>query len=275
MYFLTTGSNNTAVGYQALDTGGGSSNVAVGSQSLTTSTGSYNVAVGGQALYSETTANDNAAFGTQALTADTTGSDNVGIGTNALYRVTTGSQNVAVGFDAGVNSSPLLTTISNSTFVGWGASSSTDGLTNMIVLGWGAVGTASNTGVIGNASVTDVYVGGATALAAIHAVTYKTSTNCSSAASPAVCGSSSAGNFVIAAGATTLTINTTAVTASSQIFMQGDESLGTKLGVTCNTTITSLLDPVVTSRTAGTSFSIATSATITVNPACFSYEIIN
>jgi hypothetical protein len=104
---------------------------------------------------------------------------------------------------------------------------------------------------------------------------YTTVTNCSSSASPAVCGSAAAGSFAIAAGATTLTINTTAVTANSQIIMQGDESLGTKLGVTCNTTITSLIDPVVTARVAGASFSIATSATIAVNPACFSYMIVN
>jgi hypothetical protein len=105
--------------------------------------------------------------------------------------------------------------------------------------------------------------------------TIQTGSNCSSSASPAVCGSAAAGSFTIAAGATTLTVNTTAVTANSQIIMQGDESLGTKLGVTCNTTITSLIDPVVTARVAGTSFSIATSATIAVNPACFSYMIIN
>jgi hypothetical protein len=90
-----------------------------------------------------------------------------------------------------------------------------------------------------------------------------------------VCGSAAAGRFAIAAGSTTRTINTTAVTANSEIIMQGDESLGAALGVTCNTTLTSLIDPVVTARVAGTSFSIATSATIAVNPACFSYTIIN
>jgi hypothetical protein len=98
---------------------------------------------------------------------------------------------------------------------------------------------------------------------------------CVSNASPALCGGSSTGFVSIPAGSTTLTIDTTAVTSYSQIIMQGDESIGAALGVTCNTTLTSLINPVVTARVPGTSFSVATSATIAVNPACYSYMIIN
>jgi hypothetical protein len=98
-------------------------------------------------------------------------------------------------------------------------------------------------------------------------------TNCSSAAAPAVCGSAIAGSVVVAAAATTVTVNTTAVTANSQILLQEDSSLGTKLGVTCNTT-PATAPPAVTARTAGTSFAILTT-TPTTNPRCFSYSIIN
>jgi hypothetical protein len=139
----------------------------------------------------------------------------------------------------------------------------------------GAYATEFNGGVMAG-SVSSVNTWGInTATGNIGATAFSTLTNCASAASPAVCGAAAAGRFTIAAGSTTLTINTTAVTANSEIVMQGDESLGTALGVTCNTTLTSLIDPVVTARVAGTSFSIATSATIAVNPACYSYTIIN
>lgn len=100
---------------------------------------------------------------------------------------------------------------------------------------------------------------------------YQTFTNCSSAASPAVCGSAASGNAVVAAASTTVVVNTSAVTASSQIQLTFDSSLGTKLSVTCNTT-PSLIS--VSARTAGTSFTVTT-ATPAVNPACFSYTIIN
>ncbi len=106
----------------------------------------------------------------------------------------------------------------------------------------------------------------------IRATLYRTATNCSSAASPAVCSSASAGSVVIAASSTTVVVNTTAVTANSQIILTPDSSLGTKLSVTCNTT----LNPVeVTDRTAGTSFTITSTAAPVTDPKCISYEIKN
>lgn len=105
------------------------------------------------------------------------------------------------------------------------------------------------------------------------AATYKTATNCSSAASPAVCGSAAAGSFMVAAAATTVTVNTTAMTANSQILLQEDSSLGTKLGVTCNT-VPATAPPTITARTAATSFAVLTTVPVT-NPRCFSYSIIN
>lgn len=106
---------------------------------------------------------------------------------------------------------------------------------------------------------------------------YQTNTNCSSSASPAVCGSAAAGSVAVPTGTNaTLQINTTAVTANSQIFMQSDDTLGTRLGVTCNTTLASLIvEPVISTRVAATSFTVTISGTTTVNPVCLSYFIVN
>jgi hypothetical protein len=101
---------------------------------------------------------------------------------------------------------------------------------------------------------------------------YGTGSNCSSSASPAVCGSSASGSVVVAAAATTVQVNTTAVTANSQVQLTFDSSLGTKLGVTCNTTV---VQPTVSARTGGTSFTITVPTAPTTNPACFSYTIMN
>lgn len=103
---------------------------------------------------------------------------------------------------------------------------------------------------------------------------YTTDVNCSSAASPAVCTTAAAGSVVVAAGATTVVVDTTAVTANSQILLQFDASLGTKLGVTCNTTVA---PPSIATggRSAGVSFTITVPAAPVTNPACYSYDIIN
>jgi hypothetical protein len=105
---------------------------------------------------------------------------------------------------------------------------------------------------------------------------YSTATNCSSSASPAVCGSAAAGSFVIAASATSVVVNTSAVTANSQILLTEDSSLGTKLGVTCNTqSLLTLGVPKVTARTAGTGFTASIEVGPTTNPLCISYAILN
>ena len=78
--------------------------------------------------------------------------------------------------------------------------------------------------------------------------------DCASAASPAVCSTYSSGSVAVPTGATpTLQINTTAVDANSPIYLTIDESLGTKLGITCNSTLATLVQPVVTARSAGVS----------------------
>jgi len=92
-------------------------------------------------------------------------------------------------------------------------------------------------------------------------------------ATPADCGASLTGSVIISAAATAVVVNTTGVTASSQIFIQEDSSLGSKLSVTCNTTISRTY--AVTARTATTSFTITASAAPSANPACLHYWVVN
>ena len=99
---------------------------------------------------------------------------------------------------------------------------------------------------------------------------------CTSAASPAVCGANAAGAVALPTGPTpTLVVDTTAVTANSQIFLHVDESLGSALSVTCNTTAATLLNPFVTARSDATSFTFEINATIASHPVCVNYWIIN
>jgi hypothetical protein len=107
-------------------------------------------------------------------------------------------------------------------------------------------------------------------------IQFTTITNCAViTASPAACGVAAAGTVAVPTAATTYTVNTQAVTANSQIIIQQDTSTtaGTRLGVTCNTTVSTAL-PLLTAKVAGTSFTFSLTAPA-VNPACFSYQVIN
>lgn len=146
-----------------------------------------------------------------------------------------------------------------------------------------AAGTSSATGPTG--TLTDKFLvdsnGATTASSTITAPTYASTTNCAAvgtAASPSVasCSAAPAGAFSCAtnASAATCTINTTAVTANSVIIVQEVASEGTRLSVTCNTAPTVTPSILLASKSAGVSFTI-NMPTITTNPACFDYWIIN
>jgi hypothetical protein len=103
---------------------------------------------------------------------------------------------------------------------------------------------------------------------------FGTNTNCASAATPAACGAATMGAVAVPAGTNpTLTVNMTGVTANSEITLTPDQSLGTRLSVTCNTTIPT--NQVVTARTAGTSFTFEAVGTFTTNPVCYGYQVFN
>ena len=117
--FWSTGSNNTAVGYQTLagkaEAATGSGNTAIGSFALYAySTGSDNTASGYEALYANTAGYYNTADGVLALGKNTTGIENTASGLKALYSNTSGSNNIAEGFEAGYN----LTTGSDNIDIG-------------------------------------------------------------------------------------------------------------------------------------------------------------
>lgn len=109
----------------------------------------------------------------------------------------------------------------------------------------------------------------------INSVSYSTATNCIDSAGDAACTAAPAGSVVVDAADTATVVSTTVVTANSQIFLQIDASLGTRLSVTCNTQAASVFNPRVTARTAATSFTITVDAGPTTNPLCLSYFIVN
>ena len=132
------------------------------------------------------------------------------------------------------------------------------------------------------AGVVSVGTALANSLGTLKAGLYATGTNCAAvgtAANPSVasCTAAAAGSFSCATNASTgtCTVNTTAVTANSEIFIVGrnDTTTGTRLSVTCNTGITTAL-PEISAVVAATSFTINL-GTFTTNPECFSYFIVN
>jgi hypothetical protein len=95
---LTTGTNNTALGAQALfSLTTGIQNTATGAQALKNNRASQNTADGFQALVRNTTGADNTATGWRALFQNTTGSGNTATGISTLYSNTTGGGNTASG----------------------------------------------------------------------------------------------------------------------------------------------------------------------------------
>jgi trimeric autotransporter adhesin len=174
---ITTGANNTAVGYAALDANTtGEQNVAVGVNALSANTtanynaamgtnalgvnttGAQNVAVGQSALGANTTADNNTAVGMSALGANTTGGSNVAVGTSALAANTTAANNTAIGHAAlganttgsqnvavGLNSLDANTTGTLNTAVGQSALGANTTASNNVAVGVNAL-TANTTG---------------------------------------------------------------------------------------------------------------------------------
>ncbi len=96
---LNTGTQNTAIGYQAgLANTSGSNNIFVGYQAgLANTSGSYNSAFGFRTLYSNLLGDNNTAVGFQVLWNNITGSWNTAVGHNSLFANTSGSNNTAAG----------------------------------------------------------------------------------------------------------------------------------------------------------------------------------
>jgi hypothetical protein len=98
--FTTTGTGNTASGWQAL---------------LSDTLGTWNTANGDEALKFNTAGNSNTAVGTSALQDNTTGTSNTAVGFGALV-YTNGSFNTGLGYDAGEDQNYF--NLTNSTAIG-------------------------------------------------------------------------------------------------------------------------------------------------------------
>jgi hypothetical protein len=105
-----------------------------------------------------------------------------------------------------------------------------------------------------------------------------TATACTAATSAGAvaCGANIIGSVGVPTGTNpTLVVNTTAVTAASQIFLTSDDS-ATVTSTTCNTTLATItVTPAVTARTAGTSFTITVPAVVATYPVCVNYWVVN
>lgn len=101
---------------------------------------------------------------------------------------------------------------------------------------------------------------------------YKTATTCASAINNPSCGTATAGFVAIPVGQATNSIGMNLMTANTQVLLQFDSSLGTALGVTCNTTPQQIS---VTSRNVASGFGVSVPTAPTTNPLCFSYLAVN
>jgi len=102
--------------------------------------------------------------------------------------------------------------------------------------------------------------------------TEATEGQCFSSASPAVCGALINGFVTIPGGSSSVVVNTTSVTANSEISLTFDTTQGGNLGVTCNTTPQ---QPYISARTAGTSFTISVPSNFSTNPGCIGFHLKN
>jgi len=166
----TTGGDlyNTAVGYQTMQNNVvGTQNTAVGAQALRSAGGSWNTAVGMQALTANT-GTFNTAVGRRALGTNTSGANGIGIGVDALYYNTTGQRNFGLGYSAGVGDGTSQDSRSvkdtRMLFIGYQATrdsavASTTVLTTSAAIGYNAVVGCSNCLVLGGLGTDSVNVG--------------------------------------------------------------------------------------------------------------------
>ena len=175
---LTSGAENLAIGYQCMDAvDDGAENVAIGHQAMSGETsGKQSIAIGSEALKIAnttssgtvgnvmighnngiiiTTGTRNTVVGAWSMLSNETGSNNTGLGYNAL-QACTASQNTMVGYQAGDG----ITTGANNTGIGYAVTFDVDA-DNQTAVGNGATtaSTGVNTIMMGNGSMTDIYMG--------------------------------------------------------------------------------------------------------------------
>ena len=135
-----TGTNNLAIGYQALKANTtGTNNNAIGNNVLSVNTtGANNTAIGNNTLINNTTGNYNVAMGRNILNSNSSGTGNIGIGYNAMSSNTIGNYNIAIGYGANI----------------------TGDITNAMAIGQSATNATANSIQLGNTSVVRVNTSG-------------------------------------------------------------------------------------------------------------------
>jgi len=124
----------------------------------------YNVGLGYGVFDALTSGDRNMGLGYNALNRLTEGSGNISIGGQSLTALTTGNRNVAIGRQSGrdVDDGQLsggadLTTGEENTYIGAWTQPSASNVSNETVIGSETTGKGTNTVVIGNPNVTQVY----------------------------------------------------------------------------------------------------------------------
>ena len=167
MYDHNGGDDNIAIGYQAMKNGegDGSDNIAIGTDAMQAigAGASRNVGIGDRVMHNLVGGTDNIGFGKDVLFLNVAGDYNVAVGSDALYGINAESadKNVAVGYRAGTFIADGSTNFSDgdsNVFIGSETKPAADDESNQIIIGANAVGKGSNTALIGDDNITDIYM---------------------------------------------------------------------------------------------------------------------
>jgi hypothetical protein len=186
-----------------------------------------------------------------------------------------GCANITAPAVAGTNTNPL--TVSNVIAAPNGTSSAPAyGFTNSSIGGmWLSAGNTTVDISAGGTALAITSAGSMTFAGNVTFGNYSTNANCqlggaTGTTSPAACGGAQAGSIAIPASQTSYTVNTTAVSAASHIFVQQITDNSGISTATCNAGATT---PIQSARVASTSFTITLTSVASVT--CIQYWIVD
>lgn len=153
-----TGFNANGIGFASLQNNSGNDSSGIGSNSLQNNTGSQSNGIGSSSLKNNTGVNVNGIGG--FCLADNNGDNSNGIGESSL-RYNDGNNNTGLGHRAGFEDLPNTLLGTDNTFLGSNASYGTNvNVSNATAVGANITLSQSNSVVLGDTNVTDVFAGG-------------------------------------------------------------------------------------------------------------------